>query len=185
VDTGGEVARVQPPQNQLPERPKKETRPDPFQKVDNNTARKTEMPPPPPPKPDPGSVQGQAKLAGVVPPEVYSSAPKGYSLAVYSRKANDKEHLIANSLSFKYRDPTLGEMGSGDLKAMVLLNGPPPGKGHLLSLVWKVDGTVMDAHFVNPNTVTEFGSEPIRGTYQLMLMLDKDKVAEYTFRIMP
>jgi len=41
----------------------------------------------------------------------------------------------------------------------------------------------MDAHFVSPNTVTEFGSEPIAGTYDVMLMLDKDLVAEYTFRI--
>jgi serine/threonine protein kinase len=187
VDAGGELTHNTPPHSQPSVAQKKETRPDPFPVVVNNPGRKAEISPPPPKPPNPGpdSIQGQAKLAGVVPPDVYSNAPKGYSLAVYSRKANDPAHLIANTISFKYRDPTLGEMGAGDLKAMVLLNGPPPGKGHFLSLVWKVDGTPMDAHFVNPNTVTEFGSEPIRGTYQLMLMLDKDKVAEYTFRIMP
>jgi len=119
-----------------------------------------------------------------VSPEVYTKQQKGYSLLVYSRKVNDPKHLIGKGISFKFLDPELGEMASGDLKAMVLLNGvPPPGKNQHLSVVWKVDGTPMDAHFVSPNTVTEFGSEPIAGTYDVMLMLDKDLVAEYTFRI--
>ena len=94
-----------------------------------------------------------------VSPEVYAKQQKGYSLLVYSRKVNDPKHLIGKGISFKFLDPELGEMASGDLKAMVLLNGvPPPGKNQHLSVVWKVDGTPMDAHFVSPNTVTELAA---------------------------
>ena len=112
-------------------------------------------------------------------------APKGYSLAVYSRRPDDPKHLIGRGISFPYLDKDLGEMGLGDLKARVILNGPPPGKVHRLAIVWKVDGQIMDGHTVSPNTVTEFGSEPIRGTYQVILILDNNPVADYTFRISP
>lgn len=141
-----------------------------------------------PPKPRNGTPQStQVMTPGRpeirVPPDVYTQKPPGYSLEVYSRKANDPKHLIVKGLSFKYLDPDLGEMSRGDLKAMVFLNGPPPGKGHLLSIVWRIDGRPVDVQAVSPNTVAELDSEPVRGSYDVMLLLDKDQVADYTFRI--
>jgi serine/threonine-protein kinase len=114
----------------------------------------------------------------VLPPPV--DAHPGYSLKVFSR--DEAKHPIENGLSFAFRDPELGEMGVGDLKAHVVLNGPPPGKGPL-TIEWKVDGTTMDGHLVNPNTISEFGNEPIPGAYRVVLRQGANTVAEYTFRI--
>jgi hypothetical protein len=135
------------------------------------------LPAAPPPVASPGLSGG----VFVQPPD----APRGYSLAVYSRKTDDPKHFIEKGISFKYLDPELGEMAIGDLKAKIILNGPPPGKGHVLSIEWDIDGKIADGRIVAPNTVTEFGSEPIRGSYKVILRLDKDQVADYTFRIAP
>jgi serine/threonine protein kinase len=105
-------------------------------------------------------------------------APKGFSLAVYSRSKP-----VGNGISFGFRDPVLGELGAGDLTARVLLNGPA-GKGRL-SLEWSIEGTPMNARFVNANSVVAYQNEPTPGTYKVTLRQDAKTVAEHTFRIIP
>ena len=116
----------------------------------------------------------------VLPPP--PGATPGYSLKVFSR--DEAKHPIESGTSFGFRDPDLGEMGAGDLKAHVVLTGPPPGKG-ALSIEWRVDGTTMDGHVVNPNTISEYGNEPRPGQYRVILRQagNPNPVAEYTFRI--
>jgi hypothetical protein len=145
-----------------------------LEKERQEQARKQTKAPPPPPIAD----KGPGLPVGVI-----TAAKPGYSIAVYSRVPNDPKHQIPNGLTINYRNPQLGEMSSGDLKAVVILNGPPPGKGHFLTLTWLVDGAVVDAKMVSPNTVVELGSEPLAGNYKVTLRLDKETVADYTFRI--
>lgn len=104
--------------------------------------------------------------------------PKGFSLVVYSRR-----NLVGQGISFALKDPSLGEMGAGDLRAEVRANGPV-GKG-TLSLEWELDGTPMSASLVKPGAVYEYRNEPSPGTYKVILRQDANKVAEYTFRITP
>jgi hypothetical protein len=73
-------------------------------------------------------------------------------------------------------------MAAGDLKAHVVLVGPPPGKGPL-TLEWKIDGTTTDGHIVSPNTISEYGNEPTPGSYQVVLRQGLNVVAQYAFRI--
>jgi serine/threonine protein kinase len=114
-----------------------------------------------------------------VPIPIYGpDVPKGLSLVAYSR-----QKTIGSGISFSQKDPTLGEMGAGDLKVEVRANGPL-GKG-VLSIEWQIDGTVAWATQVRPGGTYEYRNEPSPGTYKITLRQDVSKVAEYTFRITP
>ncbi len=170
----------------VPQVASRESRPGPFPPGSSprsgpDAAPRQAPPAPKPPSPAP-TTQPPVSAATFIPP---SSAPRGYSLEIYSQLIDDK-HLITRGLSFRYHDRVLGNMSVGELKARIILSGiPPPAKGHRLSIEWDIDGKIWDGRLVSPNTVVEFNSEPIRGSYQVILRLDTEQVADYTFRIEP
>lgn len=102
----------------------------------------------------------------------------GIDLAIFSRTRK-----IEPGLSFSYRDPGLGELAHGDLKALVQSAGPAP-KGKLI-LDWVVDDVPMDSKFVTPNRLIEYGNEPTAGTYRVILRLDNKQLKSLVFRITP
>jgi hypothetical protein len=135
-----------------------------------------------PPAPAPAPVRpSPASPAEQFNPIFPSDFTAGYRLVVFNSR--DPKHPIPDGQSFSTKDPLLGEMGSGDLKAQILLKGPP-GKGKL-SIEWTVDGTIGDGGFVSPNTVAVFRNEPYPGNYRVTLRRDLTVVAEYKFRITP
>jgi hypothetical protein len=99
------------------------------------------------------------------------------NLGVFSRTRK-----IENGISFAYHDPVLGEMGHGDLTAVVQTNAVPKGK---LTLEWVVDDIRMDFKQVVPNRPTEFANEPTPGSYRLILRLDSKPLTTFVFRITP
>lgn len=101
---------------------------------------------------------------------------KSLDLAIYSRSRK-----LENSVAFPYNDPTLGELGHGDLKAVVQVTGPVP-KGKF-TLEWLVEGMRMDARTITPNHVIEYGNEPTAGTYVVKLRLDAKELKTFVFRI--
>lgn len=79
-------------------------------------------------------------------------------------------------------DPTLGELGHGDLKVVIQSDSLQARKSRF-SLEWIVDGVVMDRKPVFANQEVEYGNEPTPGAYQVNLRLDKKTVASFNFRI--
>ena len=91
---------------------------------------------------------------------------------------------IQNGTSFAMDDPVMGELGHGDLKAMVQFDGPVPRPR--LTIEWMVNGTVTDRQKpVSPNELVEYNNEPIPGVYKLTIRLDGRPVEEFRFRITP
>jgi len=141
--------------------------------------------PPPFKQPQPEPPRRQVVQAPQPPPELPElprppGSQPGYSLVVYSR---DTAHQIGNGISFDLRDPTLGEMGPGDLMAQVVLVGPPS-KGNL-SVECNLDGTTMAYRPAKPNSMVTFRDRPSPGTYRIILRQDTKVLQEYTFRIKP
>jgi serine/threonine protein kinase len=91
---------------------------------------------------------------------------------------------IQNGTSFAMDDPVMGELGHGDLKAMVQFDGPLPRPR--LTIEWTVNGTVTDRQKpVSPNELVEYNNEPIPGVYKVTIRLDGRPVEEFRFRITP
>jgi serine/threonine protein kinase len=91
---------------------------------------------------------------------------------------------IQKGSSFAMGDPVMGELGHGDLKAMVEFDGPLPRPR--LTMEWKVNGTVTDSQKpVPPNQVVEYNNQPIPGLYMVTIRLDGRPVEQFVFRITP
>jgi len=122
----------------------------------------------------------------VTPPKVEDSrsplpeAARGYTIEVFSRS-----HRIENGSSFGFNDPVLGELGLGDLRAVVNAEGRPPARGRL-KLEWSVDGrAVAPPRPVALKDILEYGNEPTAGTYRLTLKLAGRQVQVFSFTITP
>jgi hypothetical protein len=87
--------------------------------------------------------------------------------------------------SFSIGDRTLGELGHGDLKALVRLDGPPVPSNHL-TIEWRVNGIVMDRQRpISPDSLIEYDNEPTSGSYRVIVRLDGQTVDEFLFQIDP
>ena len=87
--------------------------------------------------------------------------------------------------SFAINDPKLGELGHGDLKALVRMEGPPVPAGRL-TIEWSVNGVVTERQKpVSPNESIEYENEPTLGNYKVTIRLDGRSVADFVFRITP
>jgi len=92
---------------------------------------------------------------------------------------------IQKGSAFAMDDPVMGELGHGDLKAMVQLDGPLPPRPRL-TIEWTVNGTVTDRQkVVSPGQLVEYNNEPIPGIYKVTIRLDGRPVEEFGFRITP
>lgn len=86
--------------------------------------------------------------------------------------------------AFAMDDPVMGELGHGDLKAMVQFDGPLPRPR--LTIEWTVNGTVTDRQKpVSPGELVEYNNEPIPGVYKVTVRVDGRAVEEFGFRITP
>jgi hypothetical protein len=114
------------------------------------------------------------------PVQVDPTAAQGFTIDILSRGT----HRIESGSSFRADDPELGELGHGDLSALINFEGQhmPPGR---LTLVWTIDGVVMDSHPAVLKRMIEYGNEPSPGTYKIMLKSNGRVVQTFTFRITP
>jgi serine/threonine protein kinase len=102
-----------------------------------------------------------------------------FQIDVFSR-----QHRIEPGQSFSTEDTELGELGQGDLQAVVSYFGAQPPKGPA-TLEWSIDGITHDQRQVKLNQRIEYGNEPTVGTYTLTLKVRKVPVQTFTFRISP
>ncbi len=103
-----------------------------------------------------------------------------FTLDVLSRSQR-----IPRGSSFAIGDPHLGELGHGDLKALVRVQGPPlsPNK---LTIEWTVNGVVTDRQKkIVPSELVDYENEPTLGTYKVTIRLEGQSVAEFSFQITP
>jgi hypothetical protein len=123
------------------------------------------------------------------PDEQYPGAPVSaphFTIDVLSRGT----HPIENGSSFPFLDPQLGELGLGDLTALVGFEGQRLPRGPL-KLEWTMDGQVMDSKAVmfkrEPGAkhaeLVEYGNEPSPGSYRITLKLKDREVQSFNFRI--
>jgi serine/threonine-protein kinase len=127
------------------------------------------VPPSAPPKPP-------TKVSNVPVERVISGQME---IAVFSRG----ERPIDRDSHFGYLDATLGEMGSGDLSAMVKVDGPAPrGK---LTLEWCLDGLCQGQKTVYPNQKMQYGDEPTAGHYTIKLRMNSKTIQTFEFQITP
>jgi hypothetical protein len=106
------------------------------------------------------------------------TSPHAPDIAIFSRTTR-----IEPGVSFGYRDPTLGEMAYGDLKALVQMDGPAP-KGKL-TLEWCLDNVCQGPKTVSANRPVEYTNEPTAGTYRIILRLNSNPIKTFVFRITP
>lgn len=107
-----------------------------------------------------------------------------FSIDVLSRGTR-----IESGSSFPLLDPQLGELGQGDLTALVSFEGQHLPRGRL-QLEWTLDGVVADSKPVvlKPERGAEqatlpYGNEPSPGTYRITLKLKDRPIQTFTFRI--
>ena len=112
----------------------------------------------------------------ILPPSVAGLAKP--MLDVFSRK-----HRIERGIGFSFRDPSLGELGYGDLTAVVSA-GARAARGSF-TVEWFVDGTRTDASVVTPNSAVEYRNEPTAGTYTVVLRQRSKELDRLIFRITP
>ena len=117
---------------------------------------------------------------------------QGFAIDVLSRGTN----RIENGSSFPFLDRQLGELGLGDLAALVSYEGQHLPRGSL-RIEWIVGDTVMDSKpVVFPRApgaklavMVKYGNEPSPGSYRIALILKdrtKDRtVQSFNFRITP
>jgi hypothetical protein len=106
-----------------------------------------------------------------------------FSIDVLSRGT----HRIENGSSFPLLDSQLGELGQGDLTALVSFQGQHLPSGRL-QLEWTLDGVVADSKPVvlkpgAQQAMVAYGNEPSPGTYRITLKLKDRPVGTFTFRI--
>ena len=129
-----------------------------------------------------------AQTPGTASPTLPSDRPAPISSSVSTRDFSidvlSRDHHLENGSSFAAGDTVLGELGQGDLKAIVHYNGQQTPKGQF-SLLWRVDGIPTDAKRVSLNQVVEYGNEPTSGSYRVELLQGASVVQSFTFRITP
>src|SRR6185503_7878916 len=85
-------------------------------------------PQPPPPAKNPSVPPAAATYGNSAVEKIAASlsagAAPGYSIQLYSRDIN-RAKQIGDGTSFGFNDPKLGELAAQDLKAVIVLNGPP------------------------------------------------------------
>jgi serine/threonine-protein kinase len=111
--------------------------------------------------------------------------PRGMDLRIFSR-GNE----IGAGGSFSMKDPRLGELADGDLRAAISASGPVP-KGRL-SVEWWLDKVRMNLKMVAPQqlgarggAVVDYGNEPTPGEYRVILRNETTVLKDFTFRITP
>jgi len=136
--------------------------------------------PPAAPRPTPA----RASTVDNAAPAVAAIVNPHFSIDVLSRGT----HRIENGSSFPLLDPQLGELGQGDLAALISFEGRHPPRG--LRLEWTLDGVIADSKVVvlNPENgagqaMVAYGNEPSAGTYRVTLKLKNHEVQSFTFRI--
>ena len=123
------------------------------------------------------------KRAQVTKP-VETAAPPLLANAIRTQVLS-RSRPIQKGSAFAMDDPVMGELGHGDLKAMVQLDGPLPPRPRL-TIEWTVNGTVTDRQkVVSPGQLVEYNNEPIPGVYKVTIRLDGRPVEEFGFRITP
>ncbi|MCX6625400.1 MAG: hypothetical protein NTY38_30945, partial [Acidobacteria bacterium] len=110
---------------------------------------------------------------------IAGSSPSGFTLSALSRG-----NRITEGSSFPANDTVLGELGDGDLKILVQLDGGRVPRGKL-SVEWYLNGVRMDRRPAVLNQVVEYGNQPTPGTYEVLLKLNERAVQRFTFRITP
>lgn len=108
------------------------------------------------------------------PVEPAAEVSKEVTLEVYSR-----DWKVERGVTFSTKDSVIGEMGQGDLKAVV--RGRPP-KGKLI-LDWFIDGMHMASAEVVPNKVVAYNNEPTTGSYRVVLRQNAKELSSFVFRI--
>jgi serine/threonine protein kinase len=152
------------------------------------SAKKASMTPAKPKGRVPDATASVREVPQVSPPPPLERA---YQLAVYSR---DRNHPIQEDTSFRYDDPTLGELADGDIKAFVTVDGQPLPTNGELTLEWVVDGVPTDKGKVTLGQMSVYGNEPTPGTYVVTLYYEEragkktakkslKAVKTFTFRI--
>lgn len=109
-----------------------------------------------------------------------ANAARTFTLDVLSRTQR-----IPKGGSFAIGDAHLGELGHGDLKALVRIQGPalPPNK---LTIEWSVNGVVTDRQKrITPSELVDYENEPTLGAYKVTVRLEGQSVAEFSFQITP
>jgi hypothetical protein len=111
-------------------------------------------------------------------PDDPAAGKRSFILEVFSRTKR-----IQKGSSFAIDDPTLGELGHGDLKARVWVDGPAVPRNRL-TIEWTVNGVVTDRQkSVLSNALVEYGNEPTAGIYKVTVRLDGQTVSEFMFGI--
>ena len=119
-------------------------------------------------------------------PEVAGTGQQGFTIDVLSRG----DHRIENGSSFPFLDQQLGEMGQGDLEALVSFEGQHL-KRDRLELKWILDKVVMDRKTIvfqrdpgaKQTMIVKYGNEPTPGNYTITLEQKGRVVQSFTFRI--
>jgi hypothetical protein len=129
-------------------------------------------------------VPPQATPRPVVPVSTPPAVPVAEANLRYTIEVFSRSHRIENGATFSFNDPVLGELGLGDLQAVVNAEGQPPARGRL-QLEWSVDGIAVDSRPVALGRPVEYGNEPSAGLYRLTLTLHGRWLQTFSFRITP
>lgn len=118
-------------------------------------------------------------------PTTQAPAPP-FAIQVFSR-----ENPLSEGQEFALLDPTYGEMGFGDLTAIVSGNNSIAVRGRL-GIEWSVDGIrndtcgmPRDSCTVRLNEAVTYHNAPARGTYEVILTLDGRPIRSFSFQITP
>jgi serine/threonine protein kinase len=118
-------------------------------------------------------------------PEVAGTA-QGFTIDVLSRG----DHRIENGSSFPFLDQQLGELGQGELTALVSFEGRHLQRDRL-ELKWIVDDIVWDRKAIvfqrepgaKQTMIVKYGNEPTPGYYRVTLEQKGRVIQSFTFRI--
>jgi len=109
-----------------------------------------------------------------------------FAIQVFSR-----ENPLSEGQQFALLDPTYGEMGFGDLKAIVSGNNSLAARGRV-GIEWAVDGIrhdscgmQHDSCTVRLNEAVTYRNQPAHGIYEVILTLDRHPVRSFSFQITP
>ena len=132
-----------------------------------------------------GAMSSPASTPGITPPRPVDPPPVVPAGPAVKVQALSRDQAIPKGGSFSIADPTLGELGHGDLKAQVRVDGPLTPRSKV-TIEWSVNGVVTDRQKpVSPGRVVEYNNEPTSGTYKITIRVDGRPVDEFSFRITP